>query len=81
MASVENLLKIPPEQLREVIAKRVALLLKERDGRRKAIEEALSAQRVLDAKRQQAKRIRREVNIVSSVAAAAFTGIIIVSMF
>lgn len=84
MAGVENLLKMPPDELREVIAKRVELLdteLKERDARRKAIEEALSAQRVLDAKRQKARRIRRKVNIGSSVAAAAFTGIIIVSMF
>jgi hypothetical protein len=84
MAGVESLLKMPPDELRGVIAKRVELLdteLKEREGRRKAIDEALAAQRVLEAKRQQAKRIRRKVNIGSSVAAAMFTGFIVVSMF
>jgi hypothetical protein len=35
----------------------------------------------LEAKRQQSKRIRRNVNIGSFVAAAMFTGLIIVSMF
>jgi hypothetical protein len=34
----------------------------------------------LEAKRKQAMRIRRKVNIGSSVAAAMFTGLIIVSM-
>ena len=84
MAGVESLLKMPPNELRGIIAKRVELLdteLNEREGRRKAIDEALAAQRVLEAKRQQAKRIRRKVNIGSSVAAAMFTGLIIVSMF
>jgi len=84
MAGVENLLKMPPDELRSVIAKRVELLdteLKERNDRRKAIDEALAAQRVLEAKRKQAMRIRRKVNIGSSVAAAMFTGLIIVSMF
>ncbi|NKB22007.1 MAG: hypothetical protein GKS01_16080, partial [Alphaproteobacteria bacterium] len=36
MVGVENLLKMPPDELRDVIAKRVELLdteLKERDGR------------------------------------------------
>ena len=84
MAGVESLLKMPPDELRGVIAKRGELLdteLKEREGRRKAIDEALAALQILDAKRQQAKRVRQKVNIGSSVAAAIFTGPIIVSMF
>ena len=84
MAGVESLLKIPSDELRGVIAKRVELLntkLKEHEARHKAIDEALAAQRVLEAERQQSKRIRRNVNIGSFVAAAMFTGLIIVSMF
>ena len=84
MAGLESLLKIPPDELRVVIAKRVELLdteLKEREGCRKAIDEALAAQRVLEAKRQQSKPIRRNVNFGSFIAAAMFTGLIIVSMF
>jgi len=55
MAGLESLLKIPPDELRGVIAKRVELLdtkLKEHEARHKAIDEALAAQRVLEAKRQ-----------------------------
>ena len=51
MAGVESLLKMPPDELRGVIAKRAELLdteLKEREGRaHKAIDEALAAQRGL----------------------------------
>ena len=84
MAGLESLLKIPPDELRGVIAKRVELLdtkLKEHEARHKAIDEALAAQRVLEAKRQQSKPIRRNVNFGSFIAAAMFTGLIIVSMF
>jgi hypothetical protein len=84
MAGVESLLKMPPDEIRGVIAKRVELLdtkLKEHEARHKAIDEALAAQRVFGAKRQQAKSISRKVNIGSFVAASMFTGLIIVSMF
>ena len=55
--------------------------LNEREARRAAIEEAMVAQRVLDSRRQRARRIRRKVNIGSSVAAAMFTGLVLVGMF
>jgi hypothetical protein len=54
MAGVENLLKMQPDELRGVIAKRVEILdtkSKEHEARHKAIDEALAAQRVLKAKR------------------------------
>jgi hypothetical protein len=41
----------------------------------------MNAQRVLDARRQLARRIRRRVNIGTSLAAAMFTGLIFASMF
>ncbi|MBK19007.1 MAG: hypothetical protein CMM52_09265 [Rhodospirillaceae bacterium] len=84
MSGVEKLLKMPPDELRDVIAQRVELLdseLKERETRRKAIDEALTAQRILKAKGERARDIRHKVNVGSSVAAAMFTGIVIVSMF
>ena len=46
-----------------------------------AIEEATVAQRVLEARRQRARAIRRKVNIGSSLAAAMFTGLIVAGMF
>jgi hypothetical protein len=55
--------------------------LSERGERRTALEEAMNAQRVLDARRQLARRIRRRVNIGTSLAAAMFTGLIFASMF
>ena len=80
----ERLMRMPPNELRELIARRVNMLeteLSEREARRAAIEEAMVAQRVLDSRRQRARRIRRKVNIGSSVAAAMFTGLVIVGMF
>ena len=83
-AGAERLMRMPPDELRALIAKRVKMLdteLKEREARRAAIEEALVAQRVLDARRQRARRLRRKVNIGSSLVAAMFTGLVVVSMF
>ena len=83
-AGAERLMKMPPEELRGLIAKRVKMLqteLSEREARRAAIEEAMVAQRVLDARRQRARRLRRRVNIGSSVFAVMFTGLVVVSMF
>lgn len=80
----ERLMRMPPNELRELIARRVNMLeteLSEREARRAAIEEAMVAQRVLDSRRQRARRIRRKVNIGSSVAAAMFTGLVLVGMF
>jgi len=83
-AGAIRLMRMPPDELRSLIAKRVKMLqteLSEREARRAAIEEAMIAQRVLDARRQRARRLRRRVNIGSSVAAVMFTGLVIVSMF
>lgn len=83
-AGAERLMRMPPDELHALIAKRVKMLdteLKEREARRTAIEEALAAQRVLDARRQRARRLRRKVNIGSSVVAAMFTGLVVVSLF
>lgn len=80
----EKLMRMPPAELRDLIASRVKMLeteLSERGERRAAIEEAMNAQRVLDVRRQRARRIRRKVNIGTSLAAAMFTGLIFASMF
>ncbi len=83
-AGAVKLMQMPPDELRSLIARRVKMLqteLSEREARRAAIEEALVAQRVLDARRQRARRLRHRVNIGSSVFAVMFTGLVIVSMF
>lgn len=79
-----RLARLPHDELRQEIAKRVDLLetvLKDREERRAAIEEALLAQRILESRRDRAFRIRRRVNIGSSLAAAMFTGLIVLGMF
>lgn len=83
-AGAERLLKMPPDELRALIANRVKMLdteLKEREARRTAIEEATAAQRLLAIRRQRARKMRKRVNIGSSLVAAMFTGFIVVSMF
>ena len=83
-AGAERLLKMPPAELRDLIASRVKMLdteLKEREDRRAAIDEALVAQRLLTARRQRARKMRKRVNIGSSLVAAMFTGLVVVSMF
>ena len=81
---IERLRTMSPEQLRGVITERVQLLdsvLKEREERAAAIEEAQLAQSVLAVRRQRARRIRRKVNIASSLIAAMFTGVVMAGMF
>jgi len=83
-AGAERLLKMPPEELRALIANRVKMLdteLKEREARRGAIEEATAAQRLLAIRRQRARKMRKRVNIGSSLVAAMFTGFVVVNMF
>ena len=83
-AGAERLLKMPPDELRALIARRKQMLdteLSEREARRAAIEEAMVAQRVLAARRQRARKMRMRVNIGSSLVAAMFTGLIVISMF
>lgn len=81
---IERLRVMSPEELRRVIEDRVKMLdtvLKEREERATAIEEAKLAQRVLEIRRQRARRIRRKVNIGSSLVAAMFTGFVVAGMF
>ena len=80
----ERLSRMSHDDLRNVIADRVRMLdngLREREARRAAIAEATAAQRVLEARRQRARRIRRKVNIASSIVAATFTCVIVASLF
>lgn len=80
----ERLARMSHDEIRQEIAKRVGMLdtvLKEREERRAVIEEALVAQRVLDGRRARARRIRRRVNLGSSLVAAMFTGLVVVGMF
>lgn len=82
-AGAARLLQMRPDELRDLISLRVQMLeteLNEREERRAAIEEAMAAQRLLDARRQRARRIRRKVNIGSSVAAAMFTCLVVATM-
>lgn len=81
---IERLRTMTPDELRQVITRRVELLenvLREREERATAIEEGMLAQRVLEMRRQRAQRIRHKVNIGSSLIAAMFTGIIVAGMF
>ena len=83
-AGAERLLKMPPAELQALIARRVKMLdneLNERESRRVAIDEAMAAQRLLAARRQRARKMRKRVNIGSSLVAVMFTGFIVVSMF
>ena len=83
-AGAEKILKMPPQELQALIARRVKMLdteLNERETRRTAIDEALVAQRVLAARRQGARKMRKRVNIGSSLVALMFTGFVVVTMF
>jgi hypothetical protein len=78
-----RLFQMQPQELQTLIARRVRMLeteLNEREERRTAIEEAMAAQRILGVRRQRARRIRRKVNIGSSLVAATFAGFIVVSL-
>ncbi len=80
---IKRLMAMSPDQLRALIANRVDLLeneLKEREARRVALAEARAAQRMLDARRRRAERIRHRVNLLSSVSVALFAGFMVVSV-
>lgn len=81
---IKRLMAMSPDQLRALIAERVDMLeneLQERDARRAALEEARAAQRMLDARRRRAQRIRHRVNVLSSISVAVFAGFMVVSVF
>ena len=83
-AGIEQLRLTSPNELRNVITDRVHMLdtvLQEREERAAAIEDAMLAQRILEVRRARARRIRRKVNIGSSLMAAMITGLVIASMF
>jgi len=80
---VKRLMAMSPDELRALIADRVTLLeteLKEREARRAALEEARAAQRVLEARRRRALRIRRRVNVASTVMVASLACFIMASV-
>lgn len=83
-AGVERLSRLSHEELRRLIADRVRLLeteLREREARRAALEEAMAAQRVLEARRHRARTLRRKVNMGSSLMAVLFAGLVVASLF
>ena len=74
--SAEKLSRMPHDELRQVIARRVELLqsvLREREERRTALETAQTASRILDFRRERAVEMRRKINTGSAVAAAVAT--------
>lgn len=83
MQGFDRLRRMSHTELRDVIGSRVALLeneLHEREARRAVLEEAKAASRILDLRRERAKRIHRNVNIGSSVAAVASTFLLVAIM-
>ncbi|MEX2453559.1 MAG: hypothetical protein WD470_02580 [Rhodospirillaceae bacterium] len=79
----DRLRRMSPPELREVISSRVSMLeteLRAREERRQAIETAQTAARILDIRRERAKRIHRNVNFGSALAAAAGTFLIVFVM-
>jgi hypothetical protein len=83
MQGFDRLRRMSHTELRDVIGSRVALLeheLHEREARRVALEEAKAASRILDLRRERAKRIHRNVNIGSSVAAVSSTFLLVAIM-
>ncbi|MBM3487151.1 MAG: hypothetical protein FJX67_11050 [Alphaproteobacteria bacterium] len=80
---VERLRRMSPEELRALIARRVALLdttLREREARRATIEEAQMAAKILAFRRARAQTISRRVNLASGFAAIASTLLIVAVM-
>ena len=80
MQGFDRLRRMSHTELRDVIGSRVALLeneLHEREARRAALNEVQAASRILDLRRERAKRIHRNVNIGSSVAAVASTFLLV----
>lgn len=76
----EKLRTMSPAELRQVIRERVNLLetvLREREQRRAALETARLASRILDYRRERSRRLHRQVNLGSALA-ATFTTLLIV---
>lgn len=80
MSGLEKLRQMSHTELRDVISSRVSLLeteLRGREARREALNEARAAAKILDLRRERAKRIHRNVNLGSALAAVASTLLII----
>jgi len=83
MAGFDKLRRMSHNDLRDVINSRVSLLeteLREREERREAIDTARTAARILDFRRERSKRIHRNVNVGSALAAVASTFLIVAVM-
>jgi hypothetical protein len=79
----DRLRRMSYTELRDVIEGRVALLeneLRGREERRAAIDTANSASQILDFRRERAKRIHRQVNRGSAIAAIASTFLLLAIM-
>lgn len=79
----EKLRRMSHTELRDVIGTRVQLLeneLRGRDERREALDTAKSASHILDFRRERARRIHRNVNRGSAIAAVASTFLIVAVM-
>jgi hypothetical protein len=79
----DRLRRMSYTELRDVIGGRVALLeneLRGREERRAAIDTANSASQILDFRRERAKRIHRQVNRGSAIAAIASTFLLVAIM-
>lgn len=83
MIGFDKLRRMSHTELRDVIGTRVTMLeneLRGREERRQAIETAKSASHILDFRRERAKRIHRQVNRGSAIAAIASTFLIVAIM-
>lgn len=83
MIGFDKLRRMSHTELRNVIGTRVNLLeneLRGREERRQAIDTAQSASHILDFRRERARRIHRQVNTGSAIAAVASTFLIIAVM-
>lgn len=79
----DRLRRMNHTELRNVISSRIALLeneLSERGERRAAIDTVRTASKMLDIRRERAKRINRKVNMGSALAAVASTFLIVFIM-
>lgn len=80
---IEKLRTMSPDELRAVIASRAEMLntvLRDREERRAAIQTARLAGKLYDIHHQRARRIYRQVNIGSVIAAMLCTAYIATSM-
>jgi hypothetical protein len=83
MIGFDKLRRMSHTELRDFIGTRVSLLeneLRGREERREAIDTAQSASHILDFRRERAKRIHRQVNRGSAIAAIASTFLIVAIM-